>query len=243
MEKLSINTPQNVNIDYPLASVGSRILAIGIDYLLMIAYSIVMFYMLSKFFARMINTDSYFIYGIVTFLLLPVMTYHLWMEAFFHGQTLGMKIVKLKVMKTDGSRAGIYEYFIRWSMNIVDVWLMSGIIGLVAIISTKKSQRIGDLAAGTTVINLKPRLALMQTIYASLAESYQVVYPQVIAFSDKDINEIKRIFDTAIARNDIQILTKLATRLKKVMKIETIKSSEEKFIQTVINDHYHTFRK
>lgn len=243
MEKLSINTPQNVNIDYPLASVGSRMLAFGIDYLLMAAYGLLVFFIMNKISQTAGIDDFYLMYGVFTFVLLPIFLYHFWMESLFHGQTLGMRVVKLKVMKLDGSRAGVYEYFIRWIFNLVDVWLLSGGIGIFSMILSKKSQRIGDLAAGTTIISVKPQLSLMQTIYASLSETYQVIFPQVIHLSDKDINEVKRIFDTATKRNDIMILNKLAERLKKIMQLPEVHLSSEQFIQTVIKDHYHTFKK
>lgn len=242
MEKLSINTPQNVNIDYPLASVGSRIIAIGIDYISMVLYGLAVFYVMFKLLDSNYFLDDWTFYGIVMLLLLPVFLYHLWQETLFKGQTIGKKIMKLKVMKIDGSRAGVSEYFMRWVFNVIDIWMLSGVIGTIFIMATNRSQRLGDLAAGTSVISLKPKLQLHQTIFASAKEDYKVTYPQVVNLSDKDANEIKRIFDVAIERKDMNILNKLVERLKTVLKVENIQQTNADFIRTVLKDHYHTFK-
>lgn len=240
MEKLLVNTPQNVNIEYSLASVGSRILAIGLDYVIMISYVILMVKFMDLAFRQTLDSWDYF--GLLILFLLPVLFYHLWMETYFQGQTLGMKVLKLKVVKLDGSRATIYEYFIRWAMNLVDVWMLSGLIGLMAIVLSKKSQRIGDLAAGTTVISLKPRLNLIETVYEDLKNTYVITYPQVIKLTDKDINIIKSSYTSAMKKGDIAVIQKLGEKIKNVLEIQEIKGDYQTFIQTVIQDHYQTFR-
>ncbi|HRO77098.1 MAG TPA: RDD family protein [Crocinitomicaceae bacterium] len=241
MEKLLINTPQNVDIEYSLASVGSRILAIALDFAIIIGYIFIVYrYVLSYFLRNIFDTWMY--NGLLMLFLLPVMFYHFLLETFMHGQTLGMKVVKLKVVKTDGSRAGVYEYFIRWVMNLVDVWLLSGFIGMAFIVFTKKSQRIGDLAAGTTVISVKPKLKLIETIFQDLKSNYQITYQSVIRLSDKDINIVKNSFNKAKAKKNAVVISALAEKLQKVLELDKINSSEEKFIETVLKDHYHLFR-
>ncbi len=240
MEKLLINTPQNVDIEYSLASVGSRILAIALDYAVMIGYAFLIFKIIELFFSH--TMDSWLYMGTLMLFLLPVLFYHFILETLLKGQTLGMMVVKLKVVKIDGSRATIYEYFIRWVMNIVDIWMLSGVIGLVFIISTKKSQRIGDLAAGTTIINLKPKLKLIETVYEELKDSYEIQFPQVVKLSDKDINIVKKSFKNAVSKRDTTVINALATKLKNVLEIQDVKISNEKFVETVIKDHYHSFK-
>lgn len=240
MQKLLINTPQNVDIEYSLASVGSRIIAIGLDYALMLAYGIVVYYFSDKLFGSF--EDGWLFYGLLYFLLLPILFYHLLFETFNKGQTIGMKVLKIKVVKLDGTRASIYEYFIRWVFNIVDVWMLGGIIGLTAIVLTKQSQRIGDLAAGTTIISLKPRLQLLQTIYEEVHTSYTIRYPQVIQLTDKDINIIKQTFEKAQLKDDPVILKALVQKVKSVLELEEIDQTDKAFINSVIKDHYTLFK-
>lgn len=240
MERLQINTPQNVNIEYGLASIGTRMLALMLDIAVMGSY----IFLINKLVSSIVSMslDTYLLYGLISLLYLPVFLYHFLSETLLNGQTLGKKALKIKVVKTDGTRATIYEYFIRWTMNIVDLWMMTGLIGAISTIISKKTQRVGDFAANTAVINLKPRLQLRQTVYEEMNDTYQIVYPQVIRFSDKDINVIKEKFQQARKDENNKIIRALSKRLQKVMELSSIKTSDHVFIKTVLQDHYYYFR-
>lgn len=240
MEKLLINTPQNVNIEYRLASVGTRLLSMAIDYAIIVAYAIFMTKLILPIFVD--SKDQWTYFGIMSLLLLPAFFYHLAFETFLEGQSLGKMIMKTKVVKIDGSRATIYEYFIRWTMSIIDIWMLGGVIGLVSIILTKKSQRIGDLAASTTVISLQPHLQLIETVYENIKTTYKPSYPEVIKLSDKDINIIKRSFNNAFASGDYHVIEVLAQKTKKVMGLTSVTDDDTKFLKRVIRDHYHYFK-
>src|SRR5690606_27265200 len=108
--------------------------------------------------------------------------------------TIGKMIMRIKVVKIDGTRATIYQYFIRWVCSIVDIFLCAGALGISSIIATKHAQRIGDIAADTTVISTKQNMALQQTLFAEITQEYTVTFPQVMRLSDKDANTIKDIY-------------------------------------------------
>src|SRR5690606_30914688 len=188
MEKLAINTPQNVNIEYRLASVGTRFVSSMIDYAIILSYAYFVFTVLLPLIVD--SGDRWLYFGVASLLLLPAFFYHLAMETFLKGQSLGKMAMKTKVVKVDGSRATVYEYFIRWAMSIIDIWMLGGVIGLVSILLTKKSQRVGDMAADTAVVSLRPHLQLIETVYEEIEQTYTPAYPQVIKLSDKDINII-----------------------------------------------------
>ncbi len=239
MEKLLINTPQNVRIEYQPASVGTRLVSLAIDYAIMICYG----YLAFKIFG-MINgnsQDRYLKAGTAALLFLPIMLYHLILESFLGGQTVGKILLKTKVVLLDGSRATSYEYFIRWVLNIVDIWMMGGVIGLLSIVLSKKSQRLGDLAAGTTVVSLKARIALTHTIYEDLTESYLPVYPEYMIrkLSDKDINIIKQSFNEAKKSKKMDVLTRLSNKITEVTGAEQKEKSDIHFIEIILKDHYH----
>lgn len=239
MEKLLINTPQNVQIEYQLASFGTRFLALAIDYFVMLTYGLLINYFASK--AGFYHLDTYLLIGLMFFLLLPVMLYHLVLESFLRGQTVGKIIMKIKVVKLDGGRASIYEYFTRWAMNLIDIWIMSGVIGMLAIILSKQSQRVGDMAAGTAVISLKPRLTLNQTVYEQLAATYQPVFAEfeIRKLSDRDVNLIKQSFEIAKKSGNPLVFEKLRDKIVEVTGADIREHQPKEFIETVLKDHYH----
>lgn len=242
MEKLLINTPQNVRIEYSLASVGTRFLALAIDYALIICYGYLTYYLAGHLVNNM--NDRTLKIGLLMLWLLPVMLYHFVLESTLGGQTVGKMILKIKVVRIDGSRATLYEYFIRWVLNLVDIWMLSGVIGLLSIILSRQSQRIGDMAAGTTVISMKARIALSQTVYENLANTYEPVFPefQIGKLSDKDINIIKQSLYTARKDKNTVVPALLAEKVRKVTGVRQGEYSDLQFIEIVLKDHYHYFK-
>ncbi len=124
----------------------------------------------------------------------PVMIYSVTLESIFEGQTIGKKLIKIKVVKIDGYQAGFGDYLIRWLFRIVEKNLMGGLIGLVAMLVSSKTQRMGDMAAGTAIITLKNNITIDHTILEEIGDAYQPVYPLVIKLSDNDMRIIKDTF-------------------------------------------------
>lgn len=240
MEKLQINTPQNVNIEYALASIGTRMLALALDIAILMGYVYLVSFFMQFIFRSGMDRWSYT--GLLMLLYLPVFCYHFLLETLLNGQTLGKLALKIKVVKLDGTRATVYEYFIRWVMNIVDIWMMSGVIGIVAAIASKKTQRIGDMAASTAVVSLKSRLHLMQTAYEKIEDDYAITFPQVVNLSDKDMNIIKVKYYEALNKSNTKVIDALCKKLMEVLEISKITISKKQFILTVMQDYYHYFK-
>lgn len=240
MNKLIINTPQNVNFEYNLATLGSRIIAFFIDFAIIFVYIIIAGILL--FNAEFLNgSDSWLIVGVVMLFTLPIVFYAFILEILLHGQTFGKKIMNLKVVKIDGTRATVYQYFIRWVCSVVDVLLCMGAIGISSIMLTKLGQRIGDIAADTTVINTKHNTALQQTLLAELIQNHHISFPQVSRLSDNDMNTIKELFKKAYERKDYNIILALSNKLVTLLAVKPAMRPEE-FIDLVIKDHYALFR-
>ncbi len=243
MNQLSITTTQNVNINFTAASVGSRILGQLLDIMVIIAYAVVMYYIidLTGLGDNFVNLDGWSVGAILILLFSPAIFYTLLFESLWEGQTIGKKIMKMKVIKIDGYQAGFGDYLIRWLFRLIEVLIGNGVIGLLAIIFNIRNQRMGDMAAGTAVISLKNNININQTILEDLNNDYVPTYPLVIKLSDNDARIIKETFEVAIKARDYQTLIKLKEKIITVTGIKNQSGNDQDFIRTLLKDYnYYT---
>ncbi|WP_204346530.1 RDD family protein [Psychroserpens algicola] len=243
MVELQINTTQNVNINFIAASIGERMLAYVIDIVIKIAYVLGFGYIvfdIFKFDDVFNDLDGWSQQAVYVIFMLPVLFYTLTLESIFEGQTLGKRIMKIKVVKIDGYQASFPDYLIRWSLRAIDM-IMFGVVGLITIVSSKKSQRLGDMSAGTSVISLKSNVNISHTILEELDDSYQPTYPNVIKLSDNDARIIKETYVRAKAAKDYETLIKLRKKIIQVVEIKEFNDTDIEFIDTILKDYnYYT---
>jgi hypothetical protein len=166
-----------------------------------------------------------------------MMFYTLFFESLFEGQTLGKKALRIKVLKIDGYQAGLGEYLTRWLFRVVEVFWLFSIVGFIAILISKKGQRLGDIAAGTTVVSLKNEVNISHTILEDINENYIPKYPQVIHLSDNDVRIIKQMYKDAKLSRDYATLTKLKEKVEEVAKLKSQDKDDLTFIDRVLKDY------
>lgn len=230
-----IITNQFVRISQTPASISERILAKIIDYVIIILYSTGLYY-----FTRTIHNELgnhvFIIYCL--FVTLPVWAYDFLWETFNNGQSPGKYIMKIRVVNKDGSCPTLGSFFMRWILNIIDIGF-SG-IGILVIILSKDSQRIGDLAAGTMVI----KLVNYQDIHISLDEfyyakkDYHPVYDEAKKLSQAQAEVIeKAIYSTREDREEQ--LNALSEKVERFLQITPKENSKEKFLATLLHDYQY----
>jgi len=240
MNKLQINTTQNVNISFNAASLGERILAYIIDAVVIIAYLIFMFFALEQFGFSDIS-DRWSKIAIASIVYIPVFLYTLLSEIYMEGQTLGKKVMKIKVVKIDGFQASFLDYFIRWLFRLIDVYLIGG-TGAVAIISvaiSKDSQRLGDMASGTAVISIKNLYNINSTILENLEDSFQPTFPSVINLSDNDMRIIKDTYTIAFKAKDYKTIDKLRIKVEEITKTNKGELKNSQYLKIIMKDYTH----
>ena len=237
MTQLSINTTQNVNINFTAASVGDRIFAQLLDILVMIAVLLDITGLSTTIEAM----DTWSVMGAYVIIYSHIMFYTIVQESLWEGQTIGKRIMKTKVIKLDGYQAGFGDYLIRWLFRLVEILIGYGIIALIAVIASKKSQRLGDMAAGTAVITLKNKVNINHTIIQDINSDYVPTYPLVIKLSDNDVRIIKETFETAITTRDFATIIKLREKVLSVTGIKNQSGNDQDFIRTLLKDYnYYT---
>ncbi len=233
MDNIKIQTTQNVDIEYELASIGDRILATLLDYVFFIAYVLLLILISS-----LVNGKLFESMAMLVIIFLPLLLYDLILETFFQGQSFGKMIMKIKVVKLDGTQAGFGAYVLRWLLRIIDTRIFSGGVALIAILLNGKGQRIGDMAAGTTVIKLKHRVKITDTILNTVKPDYTLVFPEVTRLTDNDIAVIKEVMVVSLRTNNNEAIEKLAMKTKAAMGITT-NLPHTQFLATVVNDYSH----
>lgn len=239
MEGIKISTTQNIDLEYAPAGVGYRVLATLLDGIFVVAYVLLIF-MSYGFFRNGFRSMSgnYAEMAILILLFLPVLTYHFLCETFMNGQSFGKKIVGTKVVKLDGSQPGISSYMIRSLLRIVDISLLNGLVALISVIASEKSQRLGDMAAGTTVIRLGSKVTLKDTILFRQQSDYKIVFPQVELLSDTDAGTIKEVLDFTAINDKPEALKRLAEKVKTKLAISS-PMKDELFLKTILLDYAH----
>ncbi len=240
MSELTILTTQNVTINFKQASIGERMLAFLLDMIIKLAYVFgfsYLFFDLFGFNEVMNRLDSWSQFAVLILIFSPYIFYSLALESIFEGQTLGKRIVRIKVVKIEGYQAGFGDYLIRWLFRIVDVAISTGLIGLLTMIFSNKTQRLGDISAGTAVVSLKNDVSINHTILQEINQDYMPTYPLVIKLSDNDIRIIKETFEVARTNNNQPLIRKLVEKVETVTGMKNQSGNNHDFIRTVLKDY------
>ena len=234
MANLAINTTQNVNLDYKIASIGDRMLAFLIDLFIFFVYLYAVELITSAM--GMAISDQWTVFGIQQLLLLPVMLYSLAMHIIFDGRTVGKMLLKTKVVKTDGSPVHWSNYFTLWMMRLIDIWMFFCAVGTLSLIFSEKRQRLGDMAAGTVVISTKNTVRITHTILEEVEQSYNPTFSNVTKLTDKDVRLIKETYLTAIRSSDYKTLKALRDKVEEILETNS-QLYDRQYVTTVLKDY------
>ncbi|MCW8812321.1 MAG: RDD family protein [Chlorobium sp.] len=240
MQTIEIQTAQNVNIEYPVASVGDRVVAAIIDQLIMVGYLIAIIFLYIWLLNLTEGSPLHFPVAYFVILFLPLFFYHLLCETFLNGQSFGKKIMKMRVVKLDGSQAGIGSYFLRWILAPIDIYFTYGSVGLITMLINGKGQRLGDLAANTTIVKLKTEAKLDDTILQATPVNYEVKLPEVSNLNDKDISIVKEVLDLNYKNPDAVMYEKILYKTKEAIEKKigvTSNLHPLTFLDTVLKDY------
>jgi uncharacterized RDD family membrane protein YckC len=232
LQTISVRTAQNVYIQYPVASLGDRILAYFIDALIVIAYIIFIIFFLSQ-----LNTDSF---QVIVFIVgMPILFYHLLFEIFMDGQSPGKRQMQIKVVRIDGTPATLGNFFLRWLLRVIDIQLFSGGVAILTIAIGGKGQRVGDMAAGTTVVKLvSQREVTASEIFTQVENNYVPTFEQAIQLSDADVELIQQALYVYKEKDNIDPVNAIAEKMKGVLGIDT-DMPPIKFLYILVKDYTH----
>ena len=156
-DRVTIATPEGVDVDLTLAGIGSRFIASLIDTTIKLVawlgFFIFLFGATSLVGGRDLTSWGAAVFFIVSFLIW--FAYDVFFETLASGRTPGKRVTGLRVVRIGGRPVGFVASSIRNVVRIVDLLPGLYLVGMIAVIVTRLNQRVGDLAAGTVVVRDK----------------------------------------------------------------------------------------
>src|ERR1700761_2478342 len=120
MEIITVHTAQNIDIEYEIGGLGERILAKIIDYAIFIPLILLAIALTAVLSGQALGIYAIAVYALFIF-------YDLLCEVFFNGQSLGKRVMKIRVISLDGARPGFGQYLLRWLFRLIDFGITGGL--------------------------------------------------------------------------------------------------------------------
>jgi uncharacterized RDD family membrane protein YckC len=162
-DQLNIETPEQVELRFPIAGVGSRFLALLTDSVIQAVALLIMFFLVAlissaarKLPGLSAPSDTavkWFIAGVVLFYFLLYWGYYSLFEALWNGQTPGKRLLKIRVIKDSGRQITMFEALARNLLRVIDMLPSFYLVGVISMLCNREQKRLGDLVAGTIVVH------------------------------------------------------------------------------------------
>jgi uncharacterized RDD family membrane protein YckC len=158
-DKLTIETPEQIPLEFPLAGIGSRFLAIALDSLIQVLGFLLVIFAAELFLPTIARftprawTWAAAIFFLAIFVLYS--GYYALFEVFWNGQTPGKRLVRIRVIGDSGRPITVYEAVTRNLLRVVDQFPGPYVVGIISIFLTARNKRVGDIVAGTVVVHEK----------------------------------------------------------------------------------------
>lgn len=259
MAVLKLPTSFNIDLEFEVPEFHRRMFAWIIDLILQVFY-LVIAYRLYDEYVRANASEVTFQNDpwVQRIIILPVILYHMICEITMNGQSVGKKLLGIRIVNENGGRASTSQFLIRSLIRTSDymiliiivygamfgpyiIWILLGSIGLlitdiILVVTNKKSQRLGDILAHTILVDTKARGTMEETVFMEVADNYVPVFPQIMKLSDRDINAIKSILDTARKKGDFNLAAMASEKIKSHLKIDSPIQPFD-FLDTLLKDY------
>ncbi len=199
-DRLDIETPEHVRFSYEIAGIGSRFIAAILDYIIQaLAFTVfgIGLAALASAFPSIAERSTAGLVILVTASAFIFLGYFILFEMIWNGQTPGKRVAGIRVIRDNGTPITITESLIRNLLRVVDALPFAYGVGIMSILLSKRSKRIGDFAAGTVVVReAQPgdEIEEMPAVAAS-AEQAELVMPYLSMLTPDDLTAVVRFIE------------------------------------------------
>jgi uncharacterized RDD family membrane protein YckC len=240
VEKLIIDTPEQVHLEFVLAGIGSRFMAVLLDTLIQVALYLVLFIVVAVVMANPFASTRTWIaaLGILVFFTI-YWGYFTLFEVFWKGQTPGKRWAGIRVIKDSGRPINAFEAMTRNLVRIVDWFPAMYGVGLVTMLLNARNRRLGDFAAGTLVVHETSEKE--SALFFNTAPTAEFIFPQAahLTLQEAELIEtfLARRLDIPPAirqQNAQRIAEMVATRLD--IPAESRPLDNENFLEILVRE-------
>jgi len=219
VDKLTIDTPEQVHLEFVLAGIGSRFMAVFLDMLIQTALYVVLFFIAFGLLALgdFSKTRSMWVIAIWSFVAFCIYWgYYAAFEIFWQGQTPGKRWAGIRVIKESGRPINAFEAITRNLLRVID-WLPGFYgFGVVTMMLNKKNRRLGDFVAGTLVVHESSDRE--SAVFFNTPDSTPYAFPQATRLSLQEVE----LIETFLARRlDIppEVRSQSAARITEMVSV------------------------
>jgi uncharacterized RDD family membrane protein YckC len=232
-DQLNIETPEQVELRFPIAGIGSRFLAILTDSFLQ---GVTLFFLILAFalivsaapkvpgaVAALSGTGAkWFVAGVVLSYFLLYWGYYSLFEAFWNGQTPGKRLLKIRVIKDSGRQITLFEALARNLLRVIDMLPSFYLIGVITMLCNREQKRLGDLVAGTIVVHERSDA---QPLMSHNSRTFTAsLYPQPLEAGREPVSS--PVPADGVARLDASDLNVIDTFFSRVLDLDLDKRAE-----------------
>lgn len=238
---IEIPTTQNVAIEYELATLADRLFALLLDFLIILVLWLGFAFLIEG--TGIVDMAGQWIHVVVgLFPIYAFIFYCLLLEVFMDGQTIGKRALSIRAVRLDGREPAFSDYIIRAVFQLGDAILSLCVVGGLLIAFTDKRQRMGDLAANTTVVKtrISYRFRLEDILNISTLENYTPTFYQVRQLTEGDVILIKSVVDRYQRYPNAahwEVLLELTEKLQERLDIPELPQNYILFLKTLIRDY------
>ncbi|MBD1868733.1 RDD family protein [Cyanobacteria bacterium FACHB-471] len=247
--RITLLTPESVELEFTLAGIGSRALALLIDYHI-VAFTLIALWLLLALIAGQLlgyldtlgsNYADLPIWLLAIAILITFVIatgYFVFFEVTWQGQTIGKRFAKIRVIRDDGRPVGLSQAALRALLRPIDDILF---IGAFLILLGQKEKRIGDWVAGTLVVQEVRPVVKAAIAVSQEAEKLAAELPQITDLSKLLPDDFAVIREYLQRRNFMErnakseLSLQLARQARNLINLETIPAglTSDEFLEAV----------
>jgi uncharacterized RDD family membrane protein YckC len=218
-DRYALETPENIEVEFELAGLGSRFCAMLIDTLLIaliVLVLVVLLYVLDIALAPVVMHagqgarrwgDWLLAAAWVIVAALIFDGYFIFFELVMRGQTPGKNAMKVRVIRDDGTPVTINEILVRNILRLVDFLPAGYAVGAVVMFFNPHCKRLGDIAAGTIVVKEG------QLDYRASADKKSTFGPAAVAVPNSELTPEERRVLAGFLQRRVELLPQARTAL------------------------------